>query len=293
MSIIDASNTTKFRDSSVLFSKVKRFLSSYGDANLIDEGEFPVYANEVLNDLGIGVFKESDAVMKVSNYKATLPKGFKVLYAAYKCTPFFNAKDTIHPQSTVSIFNDVTWELLESNDKCEIDCCIEKGVIEKITVRQYVQEKTITGHMTNPVLLRLSPNVKKSKCVDDCDNLLASSPYEITLDNNNIITNFNDDYIYMKYYEFPLDENGMPLIPDIDEVEKAIEWYIIYQVMLKWFMNNEVQDVQNRMQYAENQYTQYLAGAKYYLKLPSFSSMVNYLRRKRSTNLLMLIAQQA
>jgi hypothetical protein len=293
MSVIDASNTTIFKDSSILFSKVKRFLSSYGAANLIDEGEFPTYVKEILKDLGIGVYKENDAILKVKNYKAKLPKNFEVLYAAYKCTPTFNVKDTIHPQSTVSVFNDVTWELLEGGDKCQIDCQRQPGnILEKITVRQYVQEKTITGNFTNPILLRLSPNVKKNKCAEDCENILASSPYEITLDDGFIITNFNEDNIYLKFYEFPLDENGIPLIPGIDEVEKTIEWYIIYQLLLKWYINGEVADIQGRMQYAENQYLAAYANAKYTLKLPSFASMINVLRRQRSTNLLMLMSQQ-
>ena len=292
MGVISAANTTIFRDSSILFSKVKRFLSSYNAANLLDEGEFGVYAKEVLKDLGIGVYKESETITKVKNYKAVLPKGFSVLYAAYKCTPSFDSKNTTHLQNTTSVFNDVTWELLEGGDKCEIDCCREQGIIEKITVRQYVNEQTITGNLVNPILLRLSPNVKRNKHSEDCENLLASSPYEITIDNNFIITNFNNDYIYLKYYEFPLDENGVPLIPDIDEVEKTIEWYIIYQIMLKWFMNGEVPDIQNRMSYAENQYLVALAGSKYVLRLPAFSDMINVLRRQRSTNLLMLMSQQ-
>lgn len=291
MSVIDPTNNIQFKDPSIITGKVKRFLSSYASGNLIDEGEFSVYIKEMLADLGIGVYRENDAIIKVKNYKAALPKGFSVLYAAYKCSPYFDAKDTVHPQNTVSVFNDITWEVLEGRDKCEIDCCAEKGIIEKITVRQYVQEKVLSGTLTNPVLLRLSPNVKKSKCTDDCENLLASSPYEITIDNNFITTNFNDDFIYLKYYEIPLNEDGLPLVPGIEQVEKAIEWYIIYQLMLKWFMNGEVPDIQNRMQFAQQQFNLHYAEAKHTIKLPSFSNMINILRRQRSTNLLMLMKQ--
>lgn len=292
MSTIDPSNQNIFKSGNILFSKVKRFLSSYEAANLIDEGEFPIYVKEVLRDLGIGVYRENDAVIKVKNYKARLPQGFSVLYAAYKCTPSFNTKDLTHSQGTTTVFNDITWEILEGGKGCDIVCAEEKGVIEKITVRQYVKEHASTSNLTNPVLLRLSPNVKKSKCVDDCQNLLASSPYEISIDDGFLITNFNEDCVYLKYYEFPTDEEGLPMIPDIEDVEKAIEWYIIYQLLLKWFLNSEVPDLQNRWQFAEQKYNEAFAKAKYYLKLPSFSNMVNQIRRQRSTNLLILMSQQ-
>lgn len=293
MATITPDNPNKFKNGDIIFSKVNRFLHSYKDANLIDEGEFPTYVKEVLRELGIGVYKEQDAILKVKNYKAKLPLGFSVLYAAYKCTPSFNVKDTIHPQSTVSVFNDVTWELVEGgHDGCIIDCCKQDGIIEKITVRQNVEEKTLTANFVNPVLLRLSPNVKKSKCTDDCENLLASSPFEISIDDGFLITNFNEDSVYIKYYEFPTDEDGMPMIPDIEEVEKTIEWYIIYQLLLRWHVNKEVSDIERTLALAENKYKEFMGKSKYYLKLPSFSNMVNNIRRQRSTNLLMLIAQQ-
>lgn len=299
MGVISADNTNLFKTSDYVFSKVKRFLSSYNAANLIDEGEFGTYVKEVLRDLGIGVYKETDAVLRVKNYKARLPEGFTTLYAAYKCTPYFDQQDRTHYQGGVSVFNDVTWELLEKDKYCGSGVCDISfdrqpgSIIEKISVRQYVKEEVVSsGSLTNPILLRLSPNVKKSKCSEDCENLLASSPYEISIEDGFIMTNFNDDCIYMKYYEFPLDENGVPMIPDIEDVQKTIEWYIIYQLLLKWFINGEVPDLQNRWQFAQQEYEKFFAKSKYYLKLPSFLGMVNQIRRQRSTNLLTLISQQ-
>lgn len=292
MGVITAANPNIFKSANIVFSKVKRFLSSYHAANLIDEGEFPTYVKEALGELSIGAYRENDAVIKVKNYKALLPKDFSMLYAAYKCSSHFGPHDLVHPQGTTSVFNDVTWELLEGGKGCEISCEESRGIIEKVTVRQYVKEHTVTGNLTNPVLLSLSPNVKRNKCAEDCQNLLATSPYEITIDNGFLITNFNEDYVYLKYWEFPKDDDGVPMIPDIDEIEAVVEWYIIHQLLLKWQYNKEVTDIERTVSDAERKYTNALANAKYYLKLPSFSSMVNTLRRQRSTNLLMLISQQ-
>lgn len=293
MGVISPDSYIDFKTTEELFGKVKRFLSSYDDASLLDDGEFDVYVKEVLRSLGIGVYRENDAILSVKNYKARLPESFSVLYAAYKCTPFFSQKDLIHHQNTISVFNDVTWEVIQGGKNgAEINCCEEKGILERITVRQYVKEKAVDVDFKNPVLLRLSPNVHRGVRVDNCQNLLASSPFEITIRDGYVYTNFTDDNIYMKFYEFPTDENGLPMIPDIEEIEKTIEWYIIFQVLLKFYMNAEVPDIQNRWQLAEQKYKEAYAEAKYLNKLPTFSGSVNMIRRNRTSNLLMIIAQQ-
>lgn len=292
MSVISPEGFNLFKSSSILYSKVKRFLKSYGTVNLIDDGEFPVYVKEVLRSLGIGVYEEKEAVVKVKNFKAVLPKGFSVLYAAYKCTPTVSSKDMVHPQGGASIFNDITWEILDASEGCEIDCCeANNKIIEKVTVRQFVKEQAVTRSFVNPVLLRLSPNVKRDKCMNDCQNLLATSIYEITIDNGFIYTNFDEDCIYIKYYALPLDEEGRPSIPDIEHVEKAIEWYIIYQTSLQWWFNSSVPDLEKRWQYAEAKYNEYYDKAKNYIKTPSFARMVNLIRRQRSTNKVAIMRQ--
>lgn len=294
MSVITGESTQYFKSASALFSKAKRFLSTYDTANLIDEGEFPTYVKEVLRLLGVGVYKEQDAVLRVKNFKAVLPDDFAVLYAAYKCTPGFTQKDLIHPQGGLSVFNDITWEVLGSKNGCEIEMCRrdDDKVLERITVRRYVEEKnTVIANLMNPILLRLSPNVKRNKCTEDCENILASAPYEITISDGFLYTNFDKDCIYIKYYGLALDESGVPEIPDVERIEKAIEWYIIYQLSLKWWFNNQVPDLEKRWQYAEVQYNNWFEQARYERKLPSFSRMINLIRRQRSTNKVQLMRQ--
>lgn len=293
MGVISPENENAFKSASILFSKVKRFLSTYNTANLIDEGEFPTYVKEVMRMLGVGAYKEQEAVIKVKNFKGPLPVDFSVLYAAYKCTPFFGQKDRIHPQGGVRVFSDITWDVLGTKDGCQVECCTDQEkIIESVTVRRYVEEKAETiANLTNPVILRLSPNVKRDRCTSDCSNLLASSAYEITFNNGFVYTNFDKDCIYMKYWGLATDENGVPEIPDIERIEKTIEWYIIYQLSLKWWYNNQVPDLEKRWQYAEEQYNDWYNQARTEIKMPTFSHMVNWIRRKRSTNQVQLMRQ--
>jgi len=289
MGVISESTNNNFKSSDFVFSKVKRFLSSFDSANLLDEGEFPTYLKEEIRDLGIGAYKEEQAVVKIENYKACLPDDFSVLYAAYKCSPYISSKEIDHPQPAVSVYNDITWEILQTSKDCQIEECGD-NIIEKITVRQHIKERSVDMTLSNPTLLRLSPNVNRKKCTDDCQNLLWSSPYEISITDGEIITNFSDDRVYMKYYALPL-VNGLPVVPDIEEVEKAVEWYIIYQTLLKLWTNGEAPDLEHKWQMAKGQYDLAHAKAKSLLKLPTFAGMVNYLRRQRSTNKVVFFAQ--
>ncbi len=94
--MINPYENINFKSSSFLFSKVKRDLHTFADANLIDEGEFHQYVKDVLRTFGISVYKEDEAVIAVRDFQGKLPDNFSVLYAAYKCTPCFDTDET-HP----------------------------------------------------------------------------------------------------------------------------------------------------------------------------------------------------
>lgn len=281
----------EFKSADGVFSKVRRFLSSFDSAGMIDEGEFPGYAKEVMKNLGMGVYRESDAVTQIRNYKGKLPEDFAMLHAAYKCSPHVDAKDITHLQGDpVSYYQDVTWELLEGSSKCEIEVIrnSDDRVLEKVTVRQYIKETPVSCNFQNPVLLRLSPNVKGRDCTDDCENKLSSSVFEITISGKQLLTNFANDHVYLQYYAFPEDENGIPEIPDLVWVEKTIEWYIIAETLKGWWFNNSVPDMEKKWQVAEAEHQKWLADARYERKAPTFQNMVNKIRRQRGVNKVIL-----
>jgi hypothetical protein len=277
----------QFKSCEGLFSKVRRDLSSFDAAGMIDEGEFPTYVKHVLKTMGLSVYKETSAVVPIKNYKAKLPEDFTLLHAAWKCSPYVEAEQLVHLQGQgVSVYHDVTWELIEGSSKCEIEAVrnSDDRVLEKVTVRQYVKDNTITIDYRNPVLLRLSPNVKKSDCSDDCENVLSSSIHEISIRNGQILTNFTNDCVYLQYYAFPKDEDGVPMIPDLEWVEKAIEWHIKAEVLKVWWFNNSVPDIEKRWQVAEAEYEKWLSDARFERKHPGFEQMINAVRRKRTIN---------
>lgn len=277
---------TSFKPANLIYSRVKRRLKSFDITNSLDEGEFPVYTKDVLRNLGLGVYMELDGVTEVIDGKACLPYNYYSLYAAYKCSPDFACSGHIrkHLQGSSFSYNtEITDQILLVNNTCEIDCCSTgTKAMEYVTVNTYVQEEGgFTFNNLRP--LNINPNVG--------NGFMPTSPLDIRIQDKILYANFTDDFIYFKYYGFPINEKGELLVPDIQRVEEAIEWYIIYQVLLSCWFDSSVQDIQNKWQVAELKYNEAFASAKNYLKTPSFAQMVNSIRNQRNNKLVYFTGQ--
>lgn len=279
----------KFKSSDVIFSKIKRFLKSYDFAGIIDEGEFPTYTKEVLNKLGIGVYREQRAILNIKDGKACLPKNFKFYSNAFKCEvdeyTWRDKQDTAHLQSSMSFERDVTQEFFLDYDNCAISYYANgRSVIESVNIKSTVYTKA-DATFNRIIPLNLAKHVDKDLLAsEDIVINVKSRDYEVSLDGTALYTNFTEGVVYLEYFGFPLDDNGGIEIPEIEHVEKAIEWYIIYQILLSSWFNSTVPDIQNKFIKAEQEYEKSFAEAKYYLKAPSFQTLINAIRTKRSTN---------
>lgn len=283
MGVINGYSANDFTSSKDIFSKVMRGLSSFAGLDIIDENEFPLWTMEILAKLGNGVKMEDEAVIEINNYKGKLPDNFNQLYSAFRCERNVISKiPKRHLQNTISFENDITYELLCKSNSCDIDCD-DTRTIQKVEIKQYFNDFDLHYTFDNMQLLRISPNVK-DKCTSDCLNHMCTSEYEISLDKNNVYTNFESGNIYMKFYGTPVDEEGYPLILNDVNVEKAVEWYLKYMIFLKMWENSDAPDMQSRWQKAEIEYEKWMAEARFSVKLPSFSTMVNSARNKRAIN---------
>jgi hypothetical protein len=264
-----------FKSADYVISDVKRFLKSYDSVNAIDEGEFPTYIKHVLAPLGRGVMKFSEALIKADNSPLILPEDFKEISDAYRC------KDTTtkhfgkaHEQSRMVLYDDITKDLIYTDKNCCIDCFENNHkVIERVTIKRMVEDSGCIYNFSYPTPLHIT---NKSVDIFNSSNFSINNAHEneIAIEDNRLYLNFTDDWVYIRYYGFPLDEFGVPLVPDINAVHQAIKWYIIYQIALSWWWNNDVPDIQNKWQQAEAEYKKWSAEASYYVKLPSFNQVI-------------------
>ncbi len=274
MGNITPNNTLTFKSAKSTIARIQSNLESFDSAGLINPSTFYKDIKYILMDkLGIGVFKEEQAVLNVKNYKTALPLDFYLLYSAYKCTPSVETgTDVTYPQSGFVYYLERTDSEVHY-DKCEIESTQSGKVVDKITVREYYKGKTNITNFNSPILLRLSSRVKKDICTKDCLNYYAGGIDEISIDNGYIYSNFTDDSIYIKYFAFPLDEDGLPLIPEIEAVEKVLEYYLMFRIFENIWLNDLSPDVEKRMVYIKAQYEEALINAKYYVKLPTLSTL--------------------
>lgn len=283
MSVISSANNTLFKDSSIVISNVKRRLQSFNILNLLPETDFYRWIADVLTQLGIGAMKDSDAFVYIEGSKGRLPYNFKTLYAAYKTTPFFSHAPIEHIQSNSFVMSrEVTQEIFSTLNRCNVSCCENDAkIVEKITVKNAIVEGNPLN-LSSPILLTLSPNVKKSFIEQDCHNLNSGSVYEITLDGEFIYTNFDSDFIYLQYYGFPIDKDtGLPMIPDITSIKTAIEWDLVYNSFLTLYLNGEVADIKEKLQIVTQEKDYWFAQALSEVKTPSFQTMIESARLKR------------
>lgn len=285
-------DSNNFISAEQIYSKIKREFKTFGSVNLLDDSDFPEYTFEVLRKIGAGVYKEQPALLNLQNGKACLPHDFMILHSAYKCDgrPVLNYNTREFDQKTV-IQQDITCDIIGRKKECIFECKEEERLIKRVTIKKYIDGEEINYHYNNPILLRLSPNVR-SFCAEDCPNLFATTGDEITINNKQILANFPTGKIYINYYGLALDENGYPMIPENVYVEKAIEWFIKYQIMLNYWLVDDLPNAQGKWQKAEQMYKEAMAEAQFDDKLPTFAKMVDDMRINRQINKVTFFSQQ-
>ena len=280
MGIINSANLLGFKSSQQLFDRIKKRLSSFDAMGLIDDGDFHKHVKYILEQLGKAVYKECEAVLPLKDFKTRLPKNFAYLYAAYRCSFSWHGTKTINEQRPWIYYTDT--EITENPNECCINCCDEGPDKTKIVIRTYVNgdSETCTSK-TSPILLSLSSNVR-DMCTEDCLSLYCPGNDEITITDGYIYSMFTDDSIYMQYYGLPMDENGLPMIPENENVEKAIEYYIYTQLFEEFYWNSTVPNMREMKTDASMSYDFHMGMARYWAKLPSFQSGIQSIRRQRS-----------
>lgn len=283
MGNINIHNDIQFKSSRSLFDRISKRLASYDAQGLLDEGDFPKHVKSLLDKLGWAVYKECYAIIPVINYKVKLPQGYKSFWAAYKCSPdCSNSAPSINEQRPYIYYTDTEISREASNNGCSVNY-IDDGSRTKIVVRTFVNGDDFVSNYNYGTLLTLVGTIE-DECDLDSPCRTNHSSGQISLQNGYIQTNFNDDNIYLQYYGLPLDEKGMPMIPDVDEIEQAIEYYILKNIFEDLYFNSSVPGIADFLKYVKEEYDHtYFPQAHYYCKLPKFQTMVDLLRKQRKS----------
>lgn len=267
-----------------LFGKIKEDLAAYSSSNLIDEGRFHKDVKYIISLLGVMWFREAEIVLSIENYSSQLPEDFKQLDSAFRCDQYSvesNQLDgVVLKKLSFSHYPEIvdpdTHEYTCGDYRTQPSKCIFNRQEEIL-----IQRGETFFKLNAPRLLRPGNiNTKKNLCTSNCQNIYSTSADTFTIENKNFYTNFKDGTVYLSYHAFPLDEDGYPMIPDNEMIEKCIEYYIKSNIFENLWLNGDA-DVERKYAKMEEMYMKHLAQAKYETKLPTFASMVNKIRLNR------------
>jgi hypothetical protein len=184
--------------------------------------------------------------LHIQNRIGHLPKDFRSLISAVVVEP-----DECHAPKEIDRFitsrywierEEYGWQNANERACCanSLDVCQDTcscNVERKIVERLYYKDMGIgvAYSYKNPMPLVLTRNTRNSNIISkDCENLkVYSSEFEVSIYNNKMETNFNKGTIFMRYNALPIDDEGVPLIPNgkTDAIRKYMEKRLMIAVL--------------------------------------------------------------
>jgi hypothetical protein len=264
----------EFTSSDKVYAKVNSLLFSYGNAGLLDEGDYYDWTKNVLVRLNIPSFTEKEIILEVRNNKAVVPDDFYMLWSLWRCNrcnSSSNTENRIEFQSSYSFYQqDLTY------NKGVVDCKTVITPTEENIIRRNVYFQDNTQNYEDSwcdVKLMSARNINREIVAKDCPNFYSKLEHHFSINDKEIYCNFKEGYLVLQYYALEKDADGLPMIPIIPHVEDAVEAYIIYRVMQKMWYNN-IGDVERMYRGAETDYLKRFREASDYINLPTYASMI-------------------
>lgn len=286
----------KFISSKRVISTVQEDLSSFDANNQIDPGRWYSMIRKVVSDLGIACFKPGHALVWIKNYRGELPCDFQILDSAFmvheNCHEGIGG--IINYQGRSIIWDDTTTACAHEGPSCEGSCefrTCEVTEFNQITVREYVRGLPQTYNYPVRYPLHVNNRLAKAWCLPKSICFGSTSKQEISINNGEIYTNFEEGIILLNYYSYPYDSSGLPEMPDSPKVALAVEHYLKWKTLENLWVNNDDLGVQQKMMYFKNEFEQNsYPDAEFEVKLTSMNSMTDMIRNSRkSLNMFQLI----
>lgn len=277
----------EFVSAESLIALVQEDLSSFDANNQLDPGRWYPWIKKVVSDLGIACLEYKHALLWVKNYKVQIPCDFYIMDSAFLvstdcCGP---EKGIIHYQGRSIIWDDTTTSCAVPADQCNNSCeylTCELNTFNEVTVREYVKGLPYTYTMPTMFPLYVNQRVSKGWCLPKSVCFGSTSKHEITINNGEMYTNFDEGLVLFHYYAYPTEENGLPKIPDHPKYKMAIEYYLKWKTLEKLWLNNDDQGVQQKMLYFKNEYeNNAYPDAEYFSKLQSMSAHMDMIKNNR------------
>jgi len=259
---------TPFISSEPLIAEVKQELKTYFEAGAISEVLIPTFIDQALRKLKVMVLEPEELVLNFTNYKSELPCDFALLdYAIHYDS------ETFWGQGVNSVKG--TWyKSIQCTNGCT-DCGLKEEIYETVSVPTPGFKIT----MKHPTWIRVYHG-SKAMCTEGCENLNVSSENIIQIHPNKTVTStFESGCVYIRYYSRPMDDDNLPMVPEILEVEEYIKSYLKFKFFEQLW--HSVVDESQRQVEAKFQYYRQDQLAKLQA---AFSYLLTYTKQQMADN---------
>lgn len=138
------------------------------------------------------------------------------------------------------------------------------------------QEQIDDGDLTDAgdSLQGVVNDIRRANLRASSSNFVGSSfTPKYKINNGYLYTNFKYGFVEMSYKAYPLDEMGMPMIPDDMRYIKAVEWYLISRLDFKRWRTSRNSADERIYDRSNSEALWYIASARSKSKVPSIDMM--------------------
>jgi hypothetical protein len=255
-----------------LIAEVKQELKSYFEAGAISEVLIPSFIDQALRKLKVLALRPEEAVVRIENYKSEMPYDFYLLdyVLSYSSEVFWEAA----VDSVVG-----NWYKDIQVDGCSTTASVE--MYETISIPM----PGFRISMKDPKWIRVYFE-STSLCTENCQNLKVTSADIIKINQHKKISaTFQEGCLYVKYFSRPVDEHGIPMIPEVLEVEEYIKSYLKYKFFEQMWhsvMDESAKQVTDKLTYYKREQLEKLQAAYNYLMTKSKQQIADSIVRTRN-----------
>lgn len=246
-----------FIPAETLIAEVKQELKHYFEAGSISEVLIPTFIDQALRKLKVMVLKPEEVVLHFVNYKSELPCDFALLDRAQLY------ESDIQFYSGISSLKGYWYQSIECTGGCDT-CDPQEQIFEQILV----PTPGFKIIMRQPRWVRVYHG-SKSLCTENCPNINSTAPDVIKIeDNKHVTATFESGCIYVRYFSRPTDDDGIPMVPEILEVEEYIKSYLkfkFFEMLWHGVVDETASQITGKFQYYKQDSLQKLQAAFAYL----------------------------
>jgi hypothetical protein len=256
-----------------LIAEVKQELKTYFEAGAVSEVLIPSFIDQALRKLKVLALKPEEAVIRFEDYKSELPYDFYLLDYA------------------ISYSSDVYWDNAVNSltgswyKSIQADGCVTDATSIEMYEAITVPMPGFRISLKQPRWVRVYAD-STSLCVDGCPNLKASSTDIIKINQHKKASaTFQEGCVYLKYFSRPVDDYGIPMIPEILEVEEYIKAYLKYKFFEQMWhsvMDESTKQVTDKLTYYKREQLEKLQAAFNYLMTKSKQQIADSIVRTRN-----------